>query len=433
MMKPQPTYNVLVFPCGSQIAIDINFALRYSLRVKLFGASSVEDHGGYVYSNYIGGLPSIHEECFISEFNRVLRERHIDFIIPTHDTVTLFLMENQDRLESKVIASSVETARICRYKSLAYEHFKDSSFTPKVYARPEEVSVYPVFLKPDDGQGGHGTQLVHNERQLRFHLANKPNLLICEYLPGEEITVDCFTDKSGRLRYVAPRTRERTLSGISVHSTFKTVSMEIEEMAKTLNENLSFRGYWFFQAKKDHEGRYKLLEISSRFAGTSCMNIGLDVNLPLLTILDFAGIEVIIQPNEYTLHMDRAFVNRYRLDIQYDLVYVDLDDTIIINQMTNPFLLMFLFQCVNKMKKIILITKHNGDVSQTLHNFRISPELFSEIIRIGSEEHKYSRMRTDLPAILIDNSFAERMEVRTKLGIPAFDVGSIECLIDWRG
>lgn len=42
-------------------------------------------------------------------------------------------------------------------------------------------------------------------------------------------------------------------------------------------------------------------------------------------------------------------------------------------------------------------------------------------------------MDTEVPTILIDNSFKERKQVRDVFNIPAFDVSNIECLIDWRG
>ena len=92
--------KVLVFPCGSQAAIDINFALRHAVRIDLFGASSIEDHGQYVYKNYIGNVPNIAEKHFLKEFNRILQEKQIDFIIPTHDTVALFLKEHESQFNS---------------------------------------------------------------------------------------------------------------------------------------------------------------------------------------------------------------------------------------------------------------------------------------------------------------------------------------------
>ena len=58
--------NVLVFSCGAIPAIDINFAMRGNKEYKIYGASSYDDHGLYVYENYIGGVPFLYEEDFLS-------------------------------------------------------------------------------------------------------------------------------------------------------------------------------------------------------------------------------------------------------------------------------------------------------------------------------------------------------------------------------
>ena len=44
--------NVLVFPCGSEIGLEIHAALRHAKDICLHGASSVSDHGEFVYARY---------------------------------------------------------------------------------------------------------------------------------------------------------------------------------------------------------------------------------------------------------------------------------------------------------------------------------------------------------------------------------------------
>lgn len=86
--------NVLIFPCGAENALVIHNALKYNVNFRVFGASSIDDHGRHVYKNYIGGLPFIQDENFIDVFNQVLLENKIDIIFPTHDTVSLFFALN---------------------------------------------------------------------------------------------------------------------------------------------------------------------------------------------------------------------------------------------------------------------------------------------------------------------------------------------------
>lgn len=425
--------NVLVFPCGSQPALDINFSLRESMRIEVYGASSVEDHGKFVYKNYIGNVPTIFEPNFIYEFNILLSNNNIQYIIPTHDTVALYLMEHQELINATIVSSDLETTRICRYKSLTYQKFKHHNFIPYIYD-VNSINEFPVFLKPDSGQGGKGTHLVNNHEELQYQLNLYQDLLICEYLPGEEITVDCFTDRKSTLRLISPRTRNRVFGGISVHSKLIETTNEIKKIADILNQKLNFRGYWYFQLKKDRNGYYKLLEISTRMAGTFSLSLNRDINLPLLSLLDFMEFDIDISPNDYSIELDRSFINRYHVDIEYERVYVDLDDTLILrNQYCNVYLLMYLFQCLNKKKEIILITRHSGNVQDTLQHYKINPSMFTQIIQLSISNSKSQFIKTDKKSIFIDNSFAERKEVKEKLHIPTFDINNIECLIDWRG
>ncbi|MCK4828194.1 carbamoylphosphate synthase large subunit short form, partial [bacterium] len=107
--------NVLVFPCGSEIGFELFRSLSSSTHVKLFGASSVSsNHGKYLYENYIEGLPYVDDPEFIDALNRIIDEHEIDFLFPAHDSVVLSFAVHQQKLNCKVIVSSVETCRICR-------------------------------------------------------------------------------------------------------------------------------------------------------------------------------------------------------------------------------------------------------------------------------------------------------------------------------
>lgn len=426
--------KVLVFPCGSQPAIDINFSLRNSLRVDVYGASSVEDHGSYIYKRYFGGIPNILEANFIEEFNKIIIENNIDFVIPTHDSVALFLIENQELIRARIITSEIETNRICRSKKLTYFKFIGCTFTPKIYTNISDVRSFPVFLKPDQGQGGQGTELASNLKELKYCLENNSNLLIMEFLPGDEVTIDCFTDRNGDIRILSPRTRERVFGGISVKAKLTSVTEEISNIAQKINKELNFRGYWYFQLKKDSEGVFKLLEISTRMAGTSALTMSNDINIPLLSILEFQDLKYEINSNNLSIELERALVNRYKVNIDYTRVYVDLDDTIIFkNNQINQYLMMFFYQCINKRKEIVLITKHIKNVYETLRDYKIPSEIFTGIIQIGHDEYKYHYMKNEIQSIFIDNSFEERKQVKENLNIPTFDVSNIECLMDWRG
>lgn len=424
MNKP---IHVLIFPAGEINSVELHDALSTSVNITVYGGSSVDRHGPYIFKNYIGGIPFISADNFFDEFNRVLRENQIDVIFPTHDTIATFFADNQDKINAKVIAGDKGTSAVCRDKQKTYELFADTSFTPKLFGVDNDITL-PVFVKPKIGQGSVGARIVHTKDEL---LALDDEYVIAEYLPGEEYTVDCLTDKDGKLAVISPRSRDRTLAGVSVAGQTQPLTDEIRLIAEAINGRMKFLGLWFFQIKKDADGVFKLLEISTRCAGTMCLTRARGANLPLLSVYAALGYDIGVKMNEYEVVVDRTLINRYKISYDYDTVYLDFDDTVVINGQVHLYAMMFIYQCQNMGKQIHLITRHESDINQTLEDLRIDKNLFKSIIHLDAEDIKIDHIRPE-KAIFIDNAFQERKLVQDKLGIPVFDVDAIEVLLDWR-
>lgn len=424
--------KVLIFPAGTEIGMEINNALKYSTFFQIIGGTSLKDHSEYVYKNCIDGIPFVTAPNFIEKLNEVIRENAIEFIYPAHDSVVLFLTENQDKILAKVVSSELNTVKICRSKRKTYEYLKELDFIPKFYESIEEVESFPVFIKPDIGQGSVGAKKIESKQELEQALIDNKDIIICELLPGKEYTIDCFTDKFKKLRVAKIRDRARIKTGISVNSKILKMEEKVLRIAEQINDKFNFNGAWFFQLKKDNNEELKLLEISPRIPGTNGVSRNLGINFPLLTLFNNSGYDINILENDYEIEVDRAFINRYKTNLKYDTVYVDLDDTLILDDnRVNSFLMMFIYQAINNNKKIILVTKHKYNVLETLKKFKISESIFDKIIHINQEDKKSKYLNEKL-AIFIDDSFGERKDVKDNSDIKTFDLDMVESLIDWK-
>ena len=98
--------NVLVFPCGSEIGLEVHNALKYDKHINLVGLSSVSSHGRVVYKNYIEGISFITSDTFMEELNKIIEDNNIDVLIPAYDDVILYLSERRDELKCKLATSS---------------------------------------------------------------------------------------------------------------------------------------------------------------------------------------------------------------------------------------------------------------------------------------------------------------------------------------
>lgn len=411
--------------------MDVHTALKDVVNINVYGASSIDDHGKFVFKNDLLNPPSISEPDFINRFNQLLTTNNIDVIIPCHDSVVEFLTNKKEAIKAVVASSCSNTAKICRYKTLTYKALEKSQYCPQVFSSQNAVQ-FPVFIKPDAGQGAKNTHVANNRKE--FDLIMQKNdlshFVVTEFLPGMEFTVDCFTDRNGILRFVGPRTRARILAGISVRS--ETVGgARFEPIAHEINNSISFRGLWYFQVKEDCNGQLKIMEISARAAGTMNVYRQRGVNLPLLTVHDALGHDISILDSGFKVVMDRCLHAKYAIDIKYDTVYLDFDDTLVRDLKVNPVAITFVYQCINKKIDVHLITKHEKDLDISLKNAHLSKSLFTSIIHIPPTELKSDHIQLS-NAIFIDNAFSERKEVFEKTGIPVFDVDAIQCLIDWK-
>ncbi len=423
--------NVLVFPAGTEIAFEIYDALYRSKFVKLFGATSVPCHAEFVFENCAEDVPFPNHPDFLEKINEVVDRWHIDYIYPAHDSALLALTRLQGQLHAEVVTSALETVEICRDKNRTYTFLAGAEYLPASYADADAVPTYPVFIKPAVGQGSQGARRIDSRAQLEEALAEGVDYAICEYLPGEEVSVDCFTDRHGALRLASPRSRERIRAGIAVRSRILPEDPAIAAIAADLNRRFSFRGAWFFQIKKNAAGAYRLMEAAPRVAGTMGLTRNLGANLPLMTLFDRWGYDLDLLLNEHAqLLLDRAFISRFSSDLHYQKVYVDYDDTLTINGKVNGELMRFLYQARDAGKELILLSRSHQDLMADMRRRAICEGLFDQIIWLKEGEAKPDFIEGD--AIFIDDSFAERRRVRDACHIPVFDVDMVESLLDWR-
>ncbi len=425
--------NILVFPCGSEIGLEVYRSVKNSTHFNLIGASSVDDHGKFVFENYIDGIPFITDPGFIDDMKKVVAENRIDAIYPAMDAVIEILKKNEDVLGCKVIAPDTETTQICLSKSKTYKVLQDYVKTPRLFTADElrETNTFPVFAKPDIGYGSRGAKKLNSQVEMQSHLAQYPSCILVEYLPGKEYTVDCFSDSSGKLLVAAPRERHRIVNGISVNTKPVPDEKQFHEFAEKINQAIKFRGAWFYQVKQDSNGELTLMEVASRFGGSSSLFRAQGINFALMSIFDAFDIPVAILRNNYDVEMDRALDNKYKLDLKYSEVFVDFDDCIYLEkQFVNEALMAFLYRCVNKHIKVSLLSRHDdvklGKLDDLLDNLRIR-QVFDRIIHLDPSQKKIDFIdNTD--SIFIDDSFAERKAVADKFHIPVFSLDMVEAL-----
>lgn len=413
--------KILVFPANTEIGLEIYRQLKYTKGIKIIGASSSEGAASYTYESYDDSFPSVYDNNFVDYILDFCSLNKVELIIPAHDDVIYKLAQFRDYFNGiKIVAPEFELAHTLRHKSLTYNSLKDIIRVPKLYELKDlnHSNIYPIFIKEDAGQGSRGAYLAKNHKEALNNKLIKP--IYCEYLPGVEVSVDCFS-VNGKLLIAEGRIRKNTTNGIS-NLTYSYLDTKLKEHCNKISNHLTMNNAWFAQFKRDIKGEWALLEIASRIAGSSGLTHVKGFNLmeALIWNLDTPITNFLI--NDINIKMSRSLDIKCKIELQYNHIYVDLDDTLIVNEKINHELIGFLYKSINLGKKIILITRHQFNLQKTLQINRLN--FFDEVIHIINHEPK-SKYIKHFDSIFVDDSFHERNEVAVALGIPVFSPSMI--------
>ena len=350
--------KVLVFPAATEIGLEINEALRQCKEISLVGAGfGGSTHAPFAFEAFFE-LPSIHQSDWLDRLIELCHSLSLDYIFPAYDDAIVALAESADRLPAHVLAPPLDICKLTRSKRNTYRALADIVRVPELYEAEPAADSFPVFVKPDRGQGSQGARLVHDAQQLRQALAAEPDLIACEYLPGQEYTVDCFSDREHGLLFAKARIRTRTRNGIAVN----TVSINLPEaraIGERIHARLGMRGAWFFQLKRASNGMLALLEVAPRIAGSMSTHRVAGVNFPLLTIFEHERLPISILLNDGPIELDRSLRNRFRHSVSFGTLYIDLDDTLVLRNKVNLDAIRLVFLARNQQARVVLITRHS--------------------------------------------------------------------------
>jgi len=423
----------LVLPSGSGVAIEIYESLKNHKDIELIFANSekISQTNNIIETNYYY-MPQLSEDTLlelIKYINTIILKENVDFIMPTMDIFHFYLSKVADQIKCKIITSDFNTNKICINKETTYNYLKSHVKCPRILSKEEEIC-YPVFIKPKQGYSSKNCNIINNKKELDFFYND--NMLILEYLPGKEYTVDCIT-KDNELIYLNSRERKLTRSGLSIitENTYKESELyeKILEYGKILNNVLSFKGSWFFQIKMDNMGEITLLEISTRIAGASSINRVNNVNIPLISMYIHFNYPIdIIENNIQNISVSKIY--KTMIDIKFlksiENIYIDFDDTLIVKNNVNHEFMGLIYKYINS-KNIYLITRHKGNIETSLKKHNINSELFSAIIHIKNKDSKIYTIKNN--SLLFDDSFIERKACFKKNNIYVFDVDSVSFFI----
>lgn len=429
-LKSAYPWNILVFPAASEIGLEIHRALRDCKEVRLFAANLPGLSQADFHYRQVLSLPPLADPDFLAKLQQLVTAHKIDAIYPAHDEVLEAFALWGDRVPVPVITASPATCRLCRSKRATYQAMAGIVPVPQHWAQASADLPFPIFVKPDKGQGSQRARPIADYVSLTMAMAEETDLLLMENLSGAEYTVDCFSTVSDGVLFAAARRRVQAKTGIAVLT--ETVLLpEAADYAARIQRVLGMQGAWFFQMKADAQGQLKLLEIAPRIAGSMALSRALGPNLPLLSLYAAAGHKVQIDAFAGEVRLGRSLDTHFIDHRPFDALYIDLDDTLVVHDTVNSRLVALIYNCHNRGIPVHLITRHQGDLLAYLNRFRLA-HLFTRIIHIADPDEPKAIYITEANAVLVDDSFRERHTALELRGTRGYDAAGALCLMDER-
>ena len=247
-------------------------------------------------------VPKITEWDYLSTILEICKKENIHAITTFIDPEIEILAKNRETFEALgvvVLAPYIETAKLCFDKYEMYKYLNNNNIkTVKTYAELDSFYVdyknedcnIPIFVKPRTGSESFGARCVVTYEDLKSIFNNESNLIIQEFMNGDDIDVDVYVDtiSNKAVSIFAKRKLETKIGGAN-----KTISFKDEKLFEVVEEALSkfkFNGpididYFY----KDEQ--YYLSEINPRFGGAYLHAYGCGIDFIKLIINNFNGIE----------------------------------------------------------------------------------------------------------------------------------------------
>jgi carbamoyl-phosphate synthase large subunit len=250
---------------------------------------------------YVVPRPSKEKE-FIDKFMEICEKENVDAILPqVTNELPIFskYKEKFKNIQVEIGVSNYESLQKANDKYQITKIEKECGCETPLFSIvdtlekfDEEINKFgypknPVVVKPPVSMGMRGLRIIDEnkdkfdlwryEKPTGIYIKKKefinifsgkkfPKLMIVEYLPGEEYTVDSLAI-SGNPIITIPRKREQIRSGITFHAALEN-NKKIIEYSNSLTKKLKLSYAFGYQFKLDEGGKPKILECNPRIQGT---------------------------------------------------------------------------------------------------------------------------------------------------------------------
>ncbi len=287
--------NILITSCGRRTQLIKYFKNEF----KGIGNVVVTDCDELAPALYFADkfyiTNKINDINYINDLIEICKKENIKGIMSLIDPELSLLAKNKEKFKEigvELIGSNYEATELCFDKYEFFKFLNENNFKcAKTYISLEDFKKdyndgkisFPVFIKPRTGSASLGINKVDFIEHLELLYKLFPNMIIQEFIPGQEYGVDCYIDLvSSEVISIFAKKKIKMRSG----ETDKAVSIKNEKLFNIIEElvrKLNLRGTVDIDVFESN-GEWIISEINPRFGGGHLLAYKCKENYPQFII-----------------------------------------------------------------------------------------------------------------------------------------------------
>lgn len=350
---------VMLTACGSAFAPGIVKCLKCNgeREITVIGGDMHDDPTNLYVVDKFYQIPSAKEPGYAEVLASICEMEHVDILLPQMSAELPVFLENLELFKSvgTIVSMTRSTSvNIANNKLKLFDFMRNNGIPTPQFAVASDFESFeaavvsigypsrPVCIKLPELSGSRGVRIIDDSKS-KYHLfANEkpsslyvtyeemksilkdaerhggvPELLVMEFLPGDEFNVDLLAE-TGRVLYTAGRRNPLMLMSITQESILE-YNDRADKISRKLVEKLSLDGNIGFDFKYDIGGNVQLLEINPRIDATVSIMAAGGLNLPYLRVKQLLGEELPNVEIQYGVRLKRRYQEMFT-DAQGNLV-----------------------------------------------------------------------------------------------------------------
>ena len=340
--------TVMMSASGSQFAPGIIkcFKDNGEREIKVVGGDMSTDPTNKYLVDKFYRVPAVKDPAYADVLLDICKKEKVDIFFPQMSAELPILLENISRFDDEGIKVSItrnDSLYIANNKLRLFEFMRENNIPVSNFAVISSLADFdkaireigypekPVCVKLTESSGARGVRVIDDSKS-RYHIfahekpdsfyisyedmkktledADEfPELMVMEYLSGDEYDVDLIAD-NGRVLYMAGRRNPVMVMSITQESVLEK-NEEAYRIAEQIVEKLGLDGVIGIDYKFAEDGSCRLLEINPRIDATVSIFAAGGLNLPYLQVKHLLGEELPEVEVRYGTRLKRRYMETF--------------------------------------------------------------------------------------------------------------------------